>query len=177
MIRLTFSEETNWSRWKTPVMRLLFYLRHSVSPLVPYGTDTIQVNPSQNMQARMLWSCIKALTILYGIQTGQLTSRLYEPDAWHNYWYWKISAMYWYDRDVLLVIVNGHGGNNFKTSSENYPFTFLSYFAAQQLREEPTKTFDMPADHVDEWPALRCISDPTWSYPWLEAGDGATKNF
>ncbi|MEO5582240.1 MAG: creatininase family protein [Saprospiraceae bacterium] len=190
MIRPYILEETNWKQIKDTaydVAILPWSATEAHNYHMPNGTDTYQVNYIVQEAAGKAWSSnakvIVLPTIPYGIQTGQLdipfsmnllpsTQLLILKDLC----------------DVIvragctkLVIVNGHGGNNFRNIIRELSFYFPSLFCCSVNWWEavPAKDFfDKPADHADEFEtSTMMVIRPDLLLPLSEAGDGATKRF
>jgi creatinine amidohydrolase len=190
MIRPYILEETNWKQVKTTdyeVAILPWGATEAHNYHMPYGTDNYQVNHIAQTAAAAAWSAGAKVLILptlsYGIQTGQLDI----PFSMNLLPSTQMIIM----KDICdilvrsgcnkLVIVNGHGGNNFKNIIRELSFYFPSLFVCSVNWWEavPTKDyFDQPGDHADEFETSSMMHiRPDLLLPLEEAGDGSTKKF
>jgi creatinine amidohydrolase len=190
MIRPYILEETNWKQVKDTryeVAILPWSATEAHNYHMPYGTDTIQVNYIAEHASKDAWDrgakVLVLPTIPYGIQTGQLDI----PFSMNLMPGTQLLILKDFC-DVLvrsgcnkLVIVNGHGGNNFKNIIRELSFHFPSLFCCSVNWWEAVSQknfFDMPADHADEWETSATMHiRPDLVLPLTEAGDGATKKF
>ncbi|GAB2690629.1 amidase [Hymenobacter frigidus] len=154
---------------------------------LPYATDNIQSDYVAAEAARKAWAVGAKVVVLpcipFGVNTGQLDITLdmnLNPST-------QLAIV----RDMVqvlarqgipkLVILNGHGGNDFRQIlrelQAEFPTVFLStlnWFKAADRNQY----FSAPGDHADELEtsvmqhiALHLVS------PLAEAGNGATKQF
>ncbi len=190
MIRPFLLEETNWKAVKTTtydVAVLPWGATEAHNYHMPYGTDNYQVDYVVNEAAKSAWEkgakVIVLPSIKYGIQTGQMDI----PFSMNMLPSTQLIVL----KDIAdvllksgcskLVIVNGHGGNNFKNMIREISFFFPDLFCCSVNWYEAVKTkdyFAKPADHADEF-ETSCLMyiQPGLLLPLREAGDGETKKF
>ncbi|MDJ1482425.1 creatininase family protein [Cytophagaceae bacterium YF14B1] len=182
--------ETNWKAVKeTPyeVVVLPWGATEAHNYHMPYGTDNFQCDYVAAESARVAWEkgakVVVLPTIPFGVNTGQLDITL---DI--NMMPSTQMAILKDVVDVLarqgipkLVILNGHGGNNFQQMLRElqalYPTVFLCtihWFRVIDGRNY----FDDPGDHAGamETSAMMHIA-PDWVLDLSEAGDGSSKPF
>ena len=154
---------------------------------LPYATDNIQAEQVAIEAARISWgNSAKAVvlpTIPFGVNTGQLDVPLcinMNPST-------QLIVL----KDIVdvlnrqniqkLVIVNAHGGNNFKQIIRELSVDFPSVFICSLNWWQITDThqyFDEPGDHAGELEtAVMLHLTPNLVLPIEEAGDGASKTF
>jgi creatinine amidohydrolase len=154
---------------------------------LPYATDNIQSDYVSAEAARKAWEQGAKVVVLpcipFGVNTGQLDITLdinMSP-----------STQFALLRDVVqvlarqgipkLVILNGHGGNDFRQIlrelQAEFPTVFLStlnWFKAA----DRSQYFSAPGDHADELETSAMLHIvPALVSPLSEAGDGAAKQF
>lgn len=190
MIRPFVLEETNWKEVKSTTYDLAILpwgATEAHNFHMPYGTDNYQVNHVVQEAAQIAWKAgAKPLvlpSINYGIQTGQMDI----PYCMNMLPSTQLILL----KDIAdtlvkagctkLVIVNGHGGNNFKNIIRELSFFFPSLFccAVNWYEAVPPKNyFENPGDHADEF-ETSCIMHirPELLLPLSKAGDGKTKKF
>lgn len=154
---------------------------------LPYATDNFQLAGIIQLALPAAWArgakVIALPLIPYGINTGQMDVKLCIN--------MMPSTQYLVLKDICevltranihkLIILNGHGGNNFKNMirelSVIYPTLFIAavdwYKAANR-----DAIFSAPGDHADEMEtsAMQYLH-PELVKPLEEAGDGATRPF
>ncbi|MBF9221669.1 creatininase family protein [Hymenobacter ruricola] len=154
---------------------------------LPYATDNYQSDYVAAEAARRAWEQGAKVVVLpcvpFGVNTGQLDITLdinMSPST-------QLALL----RDVVqvlarqgipkLVILNGHGGNDFRQIlrelQAEFPTVFLStlnWFRAADRNQY----FGAPGDHADELETsvMQHIA-PELVRPLVEAGDGAAKQF
>lgn len=154
---------------------------------LPYGTDIIEAERVAAEAARIAWDKGIKLTVLptipFGVNTGQFDVKL---DINMN-----PSTQFAVLKDVIevlnrqginkLIILNSHGGNDFKTMIRElglqYPKMFLCacnwYLAADQKQ-----FFENKDDHAGEMEtSIMLHLTPELVRPLTEAGDGSAKKF
>lgn len=151
---------------------------------LPYATDNIQSEAVAAESARLAWDAGVRVAVLpcvpFGVNTGQLdiplclnlnpsTQALVLADLVHS-----LAGQGF----TKLVIVNGHGGNDFKQMiRELQPKTniFLSTVNWYKI-VDPAPYFDEPGDHAGELETsvMLHIAAPLVA-PLSDAGDGAEK--
>lgn len=151
---------------------------------LPYATDNLQCDHIAAESARIAWEngakVIVLPTVPFGVNTGQLDIKLdinMNPST-------QLAVL----EDVVdaleqqgihkLVILNGHGGNDFRQMiRELLPrydvfITAINWFQI----EGQDKIFDEPGDHAGEMEtSLMMHIAPQLVKPLSEAGDGAEK--
>ena len=152
---------------------------------LPYATDNYQVDAVAEMSAKIAWESGKKVmvfpTVPFGVNTGQADIKL---DLNLN-----PSTQLHILRDIItvlnrqgihkLLVLNGHGGNNFKPLLRElgleFPDMFLS-LCNWFLAGEKMKTFEEPGDHADEMEtSVMLYLQEDLIRPLDEAGDGAEK--
>ena len=183
--------ETNWKTVKE-----LQYYEVAILPWgateahnyhLPYATDNYQVEFVAALAAEKAWNQNAKVVVLpnipFGINSGQLDISLcmnINPST-------QLAIL----KDVVdvlqrhgiqkLVILNGHGGNNFKSMirelSVFYPEVFVcwaNWFNAVDWN----KYFDEPGDHAGEMETSAIMHiRPDLVRPLNEAGDGKAKQY
>jgi len=154
---------------------------------LPYGTDNIQAEEIAIGAAKIAWHNKAKVTVLptipFGVNTGQLDVSLCMNMS--------PSTQYAVLKDVVqvlngqninkLVIVNAHGGNNFKQIirelSVDFPKLFVCSLNWWQAVDS-SEYFEEPGDHAGELEtAVMMHLRPGLVLPLEEAGDGASKSF
>lgn len=154
---------------------------------LPYATDNIQAEHVAIESAKLAWENgakpIVLPTIPFGVNTGQMDVTLCMN--------MNPSTQYAILKDVVqvldghkiskLVIVNAHGGNNFKQIirelSLEYPDVFVCSLNWWQITDT-RKYFDEPGDHAGELEtAVMMHLTPDLVLPLSEAGDANAKTF
>lgn len=153
---------------------------------LPYATDIIESEHIAAEAARLAWEkgarIIVLPTVPFGVNTGQLDIKLtinMNPStqlALLN----DIAASLAQQHIPKLVILNGHGGNDFKqmirelAPQHNLFLCMLDWFRCLNL----TMFFDEPGDHAGEMEtSLMQYLAPDLVLPLAEAGTGAAKKF
>ena len=154
---------------------------------LPYATDNIQSDYVATEAASKAWAQGAKVVVLpcipFGVNTGQLDITLdinMSPST-------QLAIL----RDIVqvlarqgipkLVILNGHGGNDFRQIlrelQAEFPTVFLStlnWFKAADRNQY----FSAPGDHADELETSVMLHiAPDLVRPLNEAGDGAAKRF
>jgi creatinine amidohydrolase len=181
--------ETNWKAVKdTPyeVAVLPWGATEAHNYHLPYGTDNIECDRIAAESARIAWEAgarVVALpTIPFGVNTGQLKIKLdisLYPST-------QLAVL----KDVAeclvtqgipkLVILNGHGGNDFKQMArELFPVGELFVCTLEWYRcVDMEEFFDERGDHADEMEtSLMQVFAPELVLPLSEAGDGKERKF
>ncbi len=154
---------------------------------LPYGTDIIEADYVAAEAARIAWEkggkVIVLPAIPFGVNTGQLDVKL---DMNMN-----PSTQLLVLRDVVdvlnrhgiykLIILNSHGGNDFKTMIRELGFQFPSMFLCQcnwYQAVDQKDFFENKDDHAGEMETSVIMHlKPELVRPLSEAGDGAAKKF
>lgn len=154
---------------------------------LPYGTDIIEADGFAAEAARRAWDrgaqVIVLPTIPFGVNTGQADIKL---DMNMN-----PSTQQAVLRDVVdvvnragirkLIILNSHGGNDFKNMIRELGLQFPDMFLCSCLwfkAIDQTQYFDHLEDHGGEMETSIVMHlTPHLVRPLQEAGDGATRKF
>ncbi len=154
---------------------------------LPYGTDIIEADHVSAEAARLAWSDgIKVIvlpTIPFGVNTGQLDVRLnmnMNPSTQLAVLHDVIDVL---NRHGIykLIILNSHGGNDFKTMIRElgvqFPKMFLCSCNWYQAIDQKD-FFENKDDHAGEMETSVVMHlMPALVRPLEEAGDGASKKF
>ncbi len=154
---------------------------------LPYGTDNFETEAIAFESAKMAWErnarVVVLPTIPVGVNTGQtdisLTLNLY-PSTQMAILGDLAESLAGHGMNKLLVL-NGHGGNNFKQMIREvgrmFPEVFIStcnWF--QSVNKE--ELFENEGDHADEMEtSLMLHIRPDLVLPLSDAGSGASKRF
>jgi len=154
---------------------------------LPYGTDNFETNALVNEAARLAWEkeakVIVLPTIPLGVNTGQsdimLTLNL-NPSTQHSILEDIVESLDGHGIDKLLI-VNGHGGNDFKQMirevGRQFPDMFLSTCNWFQSVDKEA-IFENQGDHADEMEtSLMMYAWPELVLPLNRAGEGKAKKF
>ena len=148
---------------------------------LPYGTDVIETEAVANEAARLAWERAARVVVFpampFGVQTGQR-----DIDLCINMNPSTQAAML---RDIVmtlkgqrvrkLVIINGHGGNDFKQMIRQLqPETELLLVTVNWWQVvDPSKYFAEPGDHAGELETSVMLHvAPSLVRPLSDAGDG-----
>lgn len=153
---------------------------------LPYGTDNYQCDYVAAEAARLAWAqgvkVVVLPTIPFGVNTGQLDITLdmnLNPST-------QLAIL----RDVVqvlarqgipkLVVLNGHGGNDFRQIlrelQAEFPSVFLSTATLFRIVDR-SQFFEAPGDHADEMETSMMLHlAPELVLPLAEAGAGASKH-
>jgi creatinine amidohydrolase len=154
---------------------------------LPYATDNYQCDYVASEAARLAWEqgakVVVLPTIPFGVNTGQLDITLdmnLNPST-------QLAIL----RDVVtvlarqgipkLVILNGHGGNDFRQIlrelQAEFPSVFLCTATLFKIVDR-NQFFSAPGDHADEMETSMMLHiAPQLVRPLEEAGSGAAKQF
>jgi len=182
--------ETNWKSVKASdyeVAVLTWGATEAHNYHMPYGTDNYQVEHIAEQAAAKAWATGARVIVLpnipFGIQSGQMDIKLcmnLNP-----------STQFAILKDVVdvlqrhqihkLVILNGHGGNNFKTMirelSVLYPDVFVCSVDWFKIGDQG-RFFEHDGDHANEMETSEMLHiRPDLILPLSEAGDGAAKQY
>ena len=152
---------------------------------MPYGTDILESEFISAEAARLAWDRGARITVLppipFGVNTGQFDVKL---DINMN-----PSTQFMILRDLIevldrqgiykLIILNSHGGNDFKTMIRElglkFPRMFLTTCNWFQSIDQK-QFFEIKDDHAGEMEtSLMMYLRPDLVRPLSEAGDGASK--
>jgi creatinine amidohydrolase len=154
---------------------------------LPYGTDIIEANEVAAEAARLTWEGGNKVIVLpaipFGVNTGQFDVMLdinLNPST-------QLAIL----RDIVtvlnrqgvykLIILNSHGGNDFKTMIRElglqFPDMFLSQCNWYQALDQK-QFFENKDDHAGEMETSVILHlAPHLVSPLSQAGDGAAKKF
>ncbi len=177
--------ETNWKQVKATgyeVAVLPWGATEAHNWHLPYATDNIQVTAIAEEAGRLAWEAGAKVAVLptipFGVQTGQLDIPFcinMNPST-------QMAVL----EDVIdslvgvgvpkLVVLNGHGGNDFKQMLRElqgrHPEIFLSAVSWFQV-ERGEAIFDVVGDHADERETSLILHlTPEWVLPKEEWGSG-----
>ena len=154
---------------------------------LPYGTDIVEADFIATESARLAWEqgakIIVLPTIPFGVNTGQFDIRLdmnMNPST-------QLAVL----RDVVevlnrqgifkLIILNSHGGNDFKQMIRELGLQFPKMFLCQcngYQAVAQSEFFENKDDHAGEMETSVMLHlAPKLVGPLTEAGDGAAKKF
>ena len=154
---------------------------------LPYATDNIQADYVAAEAARKAWAAGAKVVVLPGIPFGVNTGQLDIPLDLNLNPSTQLAIL----GDLVhvlarqgipkLVVLNGHGGNDFRQMlrelQADFPNVFLStlnWFRAA----DRNRYFAAPGDHADELETSVMLHlAPDLVRPLSEAGDGAAKRF
>jgi creatinine amidohydrolase len=154
---------------------------------LPYGTDNIQAKYVAQASARLAWErgtrCVVLPGIDYGVNTGQLDIPLCMN--------MNPSTQLMILKDVCtvlvrhniptLVILNGHGANQFTAMLRELAGIFPQLFicVVNWYQAAPRQAiFEKPGDHADELETSVMLHiAPALVQPLETAGNGAAKSF
>ena len=154
---------------------------------LPYATDNIQADYVAAEAARKAWAQGAKVVVLpcipFGVNTGQLDITLDMNLNPSTQLAILSDLVYVLARQDIpkLVILNGHGGNDFRQIlrelQADFPNVFLStlnWFKAADRNQY----FEAPGDHADELEtSVMMHLVPDLVRPLNEAGDGTAKRF
>jgi len=182
--------ETNWRDVKSQQYNLAVLpwgATEAHNYHLPYATDNIQCDYIAARSAEIAWEggakVIVLPTVPFGVNTGQVDIPLclnMNPTTQLALLMDLVQVLTTHDIDKL-VILNGHGGNNFKAMirelSVHYPEVFICSANWYQASDQST-IFHEPGDHAGEM-ETSCIMHiaPDWVLDLSEAGSGAAKQF
>ena len=154
---------------------------------LPYGTDNYETEALVYEAARMAWEkgarLIVLPTIPLGVNTGQtdiyMTMNM-NPSTQQAILEDVVDCLEGYGVEKLLV-VNGHGGNDFRQIirevGANYPDIFIATCNWFQSVDQ-SKIFENDGGHADEMEtSLMLHTFPHLVKPLDQAGDGKAKKF
>jgi len=154
---------------------------------LPYGIDNIQSDYIAIESAKIAWEkgvkVIALPSVPFGVNTGQLDIKFcinMNPSTQHTVLIDVVDSLCIQGIKKLLIL-NGHGGNNFKQSIReiqvDYPEIFLCTLDWWRIMDNE-KYFSEPGDHAGEMETSNIMYiNPDLALPVSEAGDGQTRNF
>lgn len=152
---------------------------------LPYATDNYQVHAIAAESAKIAWKSGAKVMVLpcvpFGVNTGQPDIKLdlnLNPSTQLQILRDMITVLN-RQRIFKLLVLNGHGGNNFKPLLRElgleFPNMFLSLCNWFQVGDK-SNIFDEPGDHADEMEtSVMLYLREDLILPLEEAGDGAEK--
>ena len=185
MIRPYILAETNWKNIKDAAIDLAILpwgATEAHNYHLPYGTDIIEADFIAAESARIAWDngakIIVLPTLPFGVNTGQADIKLdinLNPSTQYAILMDIIEVL---NRQGIykLMILNSHGGNDFKTMLREIGLRFPNMFLCtcnwfQSV--DKSLYFDKQGDHADEMEtSLLLYFKPEWVLPLSEAGDG-----
>lgn len=152
---------------------------------MPYGTDTIQCDHIAAEAAKGAWeNGVKVIvlpTVPFGVNTGQsdiLLDLNINPSTQAAIIRDLVEVLHRQGIQKLLLL-NGHGGNNFKTIIREIGYHYQDMFicACDWFRAvDWNKYFDEPGDHAGEMETSVTMQiAPHLVLPLSEAGDGSER--
>ena len=154
---------------------------------LPYGIDNIQSDYIAIESAKIAWEKgVKAMVlpcVPFGVNTGQLDIKFVinmNPSTQHTVLMDVVDSLCIQGIKKLLIL-NGHGGNDFKQSIReiqvDYPEIFLCTLDWWRIMDNENY-FSEPGDHAGEMETSNIMYiNPDLALPVTEAGDGQTRNF
>jgi creatinine amidohydrolase len=180
--------ETNWKTVKAQhydVALLPWGATEAHNYHLPYGTDTIETEYMAEKAAEISWNKGAKIIVLPAIPFGVNTTQLDIPLTINMMPSTQMTIL----KDVIsslvthnirkIVILNGHGGNDFKQMIRElyalFPNTFicqLNWFQSV----DPKNYFSDTGEHAGEWETSIIMKvAPDLVLPLSEAGDGKSK--
>lgn len=182
--------ETTWQTVKTAAFEVVILpwgATEAHNYHLPYGTDNFQCDYVATEAARLAWEqgakVVVLPTIPFGVNTGQLDITLdmnLNPST-------QLAVL----RDVVrvlarqgipkLLVLNGHGGNDFRQIlrelQAEFPSVFLCTASLFNIVDR-RHFFSAPGDHADEMETSMMLHlAPDLVRPLAEAGPGTGKQF
>ena len=182
--------ETNWKQVKEEdysVGILPWGATEAHNYHLPYATDNILGQSNAIEAAGKAWKQnakpIVLPTIPFGVNTGQMDVKLcmnMNPSTQYAVLKDVVQVLHTH-KIYKLVILNAHGGNNFKQMirelSLEYPNVFICAINWWQI-SDAERYFEEPGDHAGELETSTVMHlTPDLVLPLEEAGDGAAKTF
>lgn len=182
--------ETNWKNVKNEdyeVAVLPWGATEAHNYHLPYATDNYLAEEAAQSAAGKAWKknarCIVLPVIPFGVNTGQMDVKLCMN--------MNPSTQYAVLKDVVqvlnhhninkLVIVNAHGGNNFKQMIRELSLEFPEVFVCTLNWWQVTDAndyFEVPGDHAGELETAAMMHlRPELCLPLEEAGNGSARGF
>ena len=154
---------------------------------LPYGTDNYETEALGYEAARMAWDQGSRVTVLptipFGVNTGQMDIHMtinMNPSTQQSILEDVVECLDGYGVEKLLV-VNGHGGNDFRQIirevGSRYPDIFLATCNWFQSVDQG-RIFENDGGHADEIEtSLMLYAFPRLVKPLEQAGEGKAKKF
>jgi len=184
-------EETNWKHVKSEKFEVALLPWGATEPHnyhLPYGTDTLETKKIAEVAAEKAWAknakVMVLPTIPFGVQNpGQieLPFCLHVTPTTQKYLFADIVKALYNQGIKKIVILNGHGGNDFKAMireiQADYKKAFIGlteWFKIAGISEH----FENHGDHAGEMEtSLIQLLYPELVLPLSEAGSGKSKAF
>jgi len=182
--------ETNWKTVKDEHYQLVVLpwgATEAHNYHLPYSTDTIEAEALAAEAARIVWEkggkVIVLPAIPFGVNTGQFDIPLdinLNPSTQFAILNDIIETL---NRQEIykLVILNSHGGNDFRQILRELGLKFPKMFLAEvnwYKVKEANAIFEDLGEHAGEVEtSLMLYLKPEWVLPLSEAGDGASKKY
>ena len=154
---------------------------------LPYGTDVIEAEYVASESARIAWEKGAKVVVLpvipFGVNTGQFDVKLdinMNPSTQLAILRDLVEVL---DRQGIykLIILNSHGGNDFKTMIRELGLRFPNMFLCQCnwfQSVDQAQFFENKDDHAGEMETSVILHlTPQWVRPLAESGDGAARKF
>lgn len=182
--------ETNWKMVKDQDFQLAILpwgATEAHNYHLPYGTDNMETDALVHESARLAWEqhakVIVLPTIPVGVNTGQTDIKLtlnLNPGTQQAILEDLAESLFNHGIYKLLI-VNGHGGNDFRQMirevGQQFPEMFISTCNWFQAVTKDT-IFEAEGDHADEMEtSLMLYACPGYVLPLDQAGDGHSKKF
>jgi len=182
--------ETNWKHVKNEnfsVAVLPWGATEAHNYHLPYATDNILAEEAAIIAAGKAWKngakAVVLPTIPFGVNTGQMDVSLcmnLNPST--QYAILKDWAQVLQKHQIhKLIILNAHGGNNFKQQIRELSLEYPELFACSVNWWQVTDAkpyFDEPGDHAGELETAALMHlRPELVLPLEEAGEGSAKTF
>lgn len=182
--------ETNWKTVKDTIYTvavLPWGASEAHNYHLPYATDNFQAEHVAIEAASYAWKknakVLVLPTIPYGVNTGQMDIPLcinMNPSTQYAILKDLINVLNTHNI-TKLVIVNGHGGNNFKQIIRELSLEFPNVFVCTLNWWQAANAhdfFDEPGDHAGELEtSVMMHLTPNLVLPLEDAGNGNAKNF
>lgn len=182
--------ETNWKQVKDENYSLAVLpwgATEAHNYHLPYATDNILAKNVAIKAAGKAWKQkakpIVLPTIPFGVNTGQMDVKLclnMNPSTQYSVLKDVIQVLYRHNIHKL-VIVNAHGGNNFKQMIRELSLEFPKIFVCSVNWWQATDAkpyFEEPGDHAGELETAAVMHlTPQLVLPLDEAGDGSAKTY
>jgi creatinine amidohydrolase len=182
--------ETNWKAIKDSEIELAVLpwgATEAHNLHLPFSTDNIETEKITTAAADRAWGMGARLIVLpvipFGVNTGQLDILLnINMNPGTQYAILKDITDVLNRHEIFkLLIINGHGGNDFKQMIRelgvNYPKMFICSCNWYQS-VNPSDFFENPGDHADEMEtSLMQFLAPELVLPLIEAGKGSARKF
>ncbi|MCY4204996.1 MAG: creatininase family protein [Bacteroidetes bacterium] len=183
-------QETNWKSikeidWQVAVLPWGATEAHNTH--LPYGTDNIQLDRIATDACGYAWDqgarVITLPTVPFGVNTGQpdITLDLNMMPSTQQALMKDIACVLERQNILKLVILNGHGGNNFRQIIREVGFHYSRLFITEINWFKvlnPTHYFNYPGDHAGELETSLILEiAPDLVLPLDQAGSGYARSW